>query len=74
MISRRYSPDPSHPRLRRWYKALDKPEVTPPTQYSARPGLVLLTGLGVGAYRLLRQPPTPARTGALGSLVPPSAS
>ena len=65
MISRRYSPDPSHPRLRRWYKALDKPSVTPPDAVFGAAWPVLLTGLGAGAYRLLRSPASPARTGAL---------
>ena len=66
LISRRYSPDPSHPRLRRWYKALDKPSVTPPDAVFGAAWPVLLTGLGVGAYRLLRRPVSPAQAGAVG--------
>ena len=65
LISRRYSPDPSHPRLRRWYKALDKPRVTPPDAVFGAAWPVLLTGLGAGTFRLLRQRVSPARTMAL---------
>ena len=65
LISRRYSPDPTHPRLRRWYKRLDKPEITPPDPVFGAAWPVLLTGLGIGAYRLLKAPATPARNGAV---------
>ncbi len=66
LVSRPYSPDPSHPRLRRWYKALDKPRVTPPDAAFGIMWPILLTGLGVGAYRLLRRDSTPARNVAIG--------
>lgn len=66
LVSRPYSPDPSHPRLRRWYKALDKPGATPPDAAFGIMWPILLTGLGVGAYRLLRRDSTPARNAALG--------
>jgi len=65
LASRRYSPDPTHPRLRRWYKALDKPRVTPPDAVFGAAWPVLLTGLGVGSYRLLKHRRTTARDGAL---------
>ncbi len=64
-ISRRYSPDPTHPRLRRWYKSLDKPSATPPDAVFGAAWPVLLTGLGAGTYRLLRRPPAPSRTAAI---------
>ena len=63
--SRPYSPDPTHPRLRRWYKRLDKPAVTPPDAVFGGVWPVLLSALGYGAYRLLRRPPTPARNAAV---------
>lgn len=65
IVSRRYSPDPTNPRIRRWYKALDKPPETPPDVVFGGAWPVLLTGLGAGAYRLLRRPPSRARTGAV---------
>ena len=65
LISGRYSPDPTHPRLRRWYKALDKPSVTPPDAVFGGAWPILLTGLGVGTYRLLRQPESVSRNGAV---------
>ncbi len=65
LVSRRYSPDPTHPRLRRWYKSLDKPGITPPDAVFGAAWPVLLTGLGAGAYRLLRQPPAPSRTASV---------
>ena len=30
LIGRRYSPQPSHPGIERWYRGLDKPSYTPP--------------------------------------------
>jgi len=65
LVSRRYSPDPTHPRLRRWYKSLDKPNVTPPDAVFGAAWPVLLTGLGAGTYRFLRQPPAPSRNAAI---------
>ena len=65
LVNRRYSPDPTHPRLRRWYKALDKPPETPPDIVFGGVWPVLLSALGYGAYRVLRAPPSPARTGAV---------
>jgi benzodiazapine receptor len=65
LVSRRYSPDPTHPRLRRWYKKLDKPGVTPPDPVFGAAWPILLTGLGAGAYRLLRRPPGARRDGAV---------
>lgn len=66
LISRRYSPDPSHPSLFRWYKSLDKPSVTPPDAVFGAVWPVLLSALGYGAYRLLRRRREPARDLALG--------
>lgn len=66
LISQRYSPDPRHPRILRWYRALDKPAIKPPDPVFAAGWPVLLTGLGAGAYRLLRASPSRERTVALG--------
>ncbi len=65
-IGRRNAPDPSHPRTRRWYKRLDKPNYTPPDAVFGAVWPVLETGLAVGGYRLLRQPAGPRRTSAVG--------
>lgn len=65
LISRRYTPDPTHPRVRRWYKSLDKPPETPPDIVFGGVWPILLTALGYGAYRLLRAPASPDRTAAL---------
>ena len=61
LISRRYSPDPSHPDIRRWYKRLDKPGYKPPDPVFGAVWPVLTTLLSVGAYRLLRTPQTTER-------------
>ncbi|MEG3166112.1 TspO/MBR family protein [Sphingomonas sp. PB2P19] len=52
----RNAPDPTHPRIRRWYKRLDKPAYTPPDPVFGAVWPVLETGLAVGGYRLLRLP------------------
>lgn len=66
LIGRRNAPDRSHPGTRRWYQRLDKPGFTPPDAVFGAVWSVLETGLAVGGYRLLRQPPTPARNLAVG--------
>ncbi|WP_185965178.1 TspO/MBR family protein [Glacieibacterium frigidum] len=65
LISRRYTPDPTHPRVRRWYKALDKPPETPPDIVFGGVWPILLMALGYGTYRVLRAEPSPDRTAAL---------
>jgi benzodiazapine receptor len=65
VVGRRNAPDPSHPQIRRWYKRLSKPSYTPPDAAFGAVWPVLETGLGVGAYRLLRQPASDARTAAV---------
>ncbi len=66
LLGRRNAPDPSHPRTRRWYQRLDKPGFTPPDAVFGAVWPLLETGLAVGGYRLLRQPPNPARNAAVG--------
>ncbi|MDR6787881.1 2-polyprenyl-6-methoxyphenol hydroxylase-like FAD-dependent oxidoreductase/tryptophan-rich sensory protein [Sphingomonas sp. BE138] len=66
LVGRRNAPDPSHPRIRRWYHRLDKPGFTPPDAAFGAVWPVLETGLAVGGYRLLRAPATARRNVALG--------
>lgn len=65
-VARRNSPDPSHPRIRRWYGRLNKPGFTPPDPVFGAVWPVLESGLAFGGYRLLRQPSGPSRNAALG--------
>ena len=65
VVGRRNAPDPSHPRIRRWYKRLDKPSFTPPDAVFGAVWPVLETGLAVGGYRLLRQPVNRTRNTAV---------
>jgi benzodiazapine receptor len=65
VVGRRNAPDPSNPQTRRWYKRLSKPSYTPPDAAFGAVWPVLETGLGVGAYRLLRQPAGDARNTAV---------
>lgn len=65
-VGRRNAPDPSHPQIRRWYRRLDKPSYTPADAAFGTVWPVLEAGLAVGAYRLLRKPPSRMRNAALG--------
>jgi len=66
VLGRRNAPDPSHPKTRRWYKRLDKPDFTPPDRVFGAVWPVLETGLAVGGYRLMRAPAGPSRNAAVG--------
>lgn len=66
IVGRRNAPDPSHPRIRSWYRRLDKPGFTPPDAVFGAVWPVLETGLAVGGYRLLRRPSGPMRNTATG--------
>ncbi|MEG3089528.1 TspO/MBR family protein [Sphingomonas sp. PB4P5] len=61
VLGRRNAPDPTHPRIRRWYKRLDKPAYTPPDALFGAAWPLLETGLAVGGYRLLRHPASAER-------------
>jgi tryptophan-rich sensory protein len=65
LFSRRYSPDPSHPDIRDWYDSLEKPSYKPPDPVFGAAWPVVTTLLGIGAYRLMRQPRSPERDAAL---------
>lgn len=65
LLSRRYSPDPSHPRVFRWYKSLDTPPLKPPDLVFGAIWPVLQGLVSVGAYRLMRAPKSPPRDQAL---------
>ena len=64
-VGRRYSPEPSHPDIDRWYHNLDKPSYTPPDPVFGGVWPVLEVLLAVGGYRLLRAEPSPDRDTAL---------
>lgn len=49
-----------------WYLLLRKPSFKPPDVAIPLAWTAINSGLAVGAYRLLRQPPTPERNRALG--------
>jgi benzodiazapine receptor len=66
VLGRRNAPDRSHPAIRRWYHRLDKPAFTPPDAAFGAVWPVLESGLAVGGYRLLRQPPSGTRNAAVG--------
>ena len=65
LFSRRYSPDPTHPGIRDWYDSLEKPPYKPPDPVFGAAWPVVTTLLGIGAYRLMRQPRSPERDAAL---------
>ena len=66
LIGRRSSPSPDHPRTRRWYRRLDKPDYTPPSAVYPIAWSAIQAGMAYGGYRLMRAEPTPARNAALG--------
>lgn len=65
LVGRRNAPDPSHPRIRHWYRTLDKPGFTPPDKVFGAVWPVLETLTAVGGYRLLRAPASPKRSRAV---------
>jgi len=65
IVSRRYSPDPTHPDIRDWYDSLEKPSYKPPDPVFGAAWPVVTTLLGIGAYRLMRQPRSLERDSAL---------
>jgi tryptophan-rich sensory protein len=65
VLGMRNAPDPLHPKIRRWYKRLDKPSYTPPDPVFGAAWPLIETGLAVGGYRLLRKPASPGRSTAV---------
>ena len=65
LLGGRTSPTPDHPRIRRWYRNLDKPGFTPPPPAYAIAWTGIQAGLAYGGYRLLRRPASPRRALAL---------
>jgi tryptophan-rich sensory protein len=63
----RSGPTPSHPATAAWYARLRKPSFTPPGPVFGAAWGVLDVLLGYAGYRLMRSPPRPARTVALGA-------
>lgn len=65
LASARYSPAPTHPRVRAYYKRLEKPPFNPPDWIFAIWG-PLFTALTISGWRVWNAPRGPARTRALG--------
>lgn len=65
LLGRRNAPDPSHPRIARWYHRLRKPAFTPPDPVFGAVWPVLETGAALGGYRLLRREPGRRRNAAV---------
>ena len=65
LLGRRNAPASDHPRIRRWYRRLDKPSYTPPDAVFGAVWPVLETGMALGGYRVLRQPASSDRSAAL---------
>lgn len=66
VVAMRNTPDPLHPKIRKWYRRLDKPAFTPPDAVFGAAWPVLESGLAFGGYRLLRHPPSASRNTAMG--------
>jgi benzodiazapine receptor len=66
LVASRYTPDPRHPRIARWYGALDKPGWKPPDPLFGAIWPVLESLHSYGAYRLMRSPSSPERNQAIG--------
>ncbi len=62
----RFSPAPTHPRTRRWYRRLDKPGFTPPGPVFGAGWAAIESFLAYGGYRLLRGRPSAPRSAAIG--------
>ncbi|CAA9487837.1 MAG: hypothetical protein AVDCRST_MAG39-565 [uncultured Sphingomonadaceae bacterium] len=66
LVGRRNAPEPSHPRIDRWYHRLNRPSFTPPDPVFGAVWPAVETALGYGGYRLLRAPAGAARNAAVG--------
>jgi hypothetical protein len=73
LIGRRYSPEPSHPDIDRWYHDLDKPSYTPPDPVFGGVWPVLQVLLASAATGSCAPPPAVTATRRLpsGSSMPP---
>ena len=65
LIGRRASPGPDHPRTRRWYERLEKPDFTPPPPVYPIAWSAIQACQAYGGYRLLRSDPSSKRTATL---------
>ena len=65
LIGKRASPGADHPRTRRWYRKLDKPDYTPPSAVYPIAWTGIQAALAYSGYRLLRADPSSERTRAL---------
>ena len=62
----RFSPAPTHPRIRAWYRRLDKPGFTPPGPVFGLGWTLIELAFNYGGFRLLRRPATTGRNLAVG--------
>ena len=65
LIGKRAGPTPDHPRTRRWYRHLVKPDYTPPSPVYPIAWTAIQASLAYGGYRLLRAKASPERNAAL---------
>ncbi len=65
IIGHRNAPSSDNPGIDRWYHRLSKPGYTPPDSAFGLVWPLLESGMAVGGYRLLRQPPSRPRNLAL---------
>lgn len=65
LVGRRAGPTPEHPRTRRWYRKLDKPDYTPPSPVYPMAWTAIQAALAYGGYRLMTAEPSPERSVAL---------
>lgn len=66
LVETRTSPGPQNPSTQRWYRALEKPPVTPPDAVFGGIWPILQGLITYGAFRLMRHPSSPERNTALG--------
>lgn len=62
---RRYSPSPDHPEIAAWYRALDKPAVTPPDPVFGGAWGLLYPAIAYSGWRVWRAGRSPERSRAL---------
>jgi benzodiazapine receptor len=65
LLARKLAPSPRQGATKTWYDRLEKPAFQPPTQAFGPVWMALHASTAVGAWRLLKAPPSPARSKAL---------
>ncbi len=64
-LARTLAPTPDKGATKNWYDKLEKPAFQPPRKVFGPVWMVLYASTAVGAFRLLKAPPSPARSKAL---------